>query len=166
MSVISNSIPSSTSTFMISETIFRITSAFNGTPFIVVSISIVVRLSIPIIEDIRSPPLITKLNLYLDFDSLSKNLSKKNICRTSCDLRFLECAIFLILPFKLSELIIYSTSVYFLISSSMPRTLLYLIRFLIFLSLLLKYLVIAPINICLSIFFLSETISQIHLSML
>ena len=47
-----------------------------------------------------------KLNIYSDFDSLSKNLSKKNICKTSYGLRFLEFAMFLILPFKLSEPII------------------------------------------------------------
>ena len=60
----------------------------------------------------------------------------------------------------------YKTSIYFLISSSIPRILLYLIRFLVFFSLLLKYPVSALIKICLSIDFLFKTISQIHLSML
>ena len=81
--VISNSMPSSTTVFIILEMTFRIISSFNATPFTVVSISIVVRLSMPIIEEISNPPLMIKLYLYSDTDNLFKNLSKKNICKTS-----------------------------------------------------------------------------------
>ena len=90
----------------ISKIMFLMASSFKGIPFTVVSISIVVLLSMPIIDEISNPPLITKLNLYLELDNLYKNLSKKNICKTSCELKLLLFAMFFTLPFKLSELII------------------------------------------------------------
>ena len=67
--------------------------------------TIVVLFSTPIKDDIGNSPFITKLFLYFDFDSLSKNLSKKYICRTYSDFKFFFSARFLILPFILSILI-------------------------------------------------------------
>ena len=99
MSFISNFIPSSTLIFIISSTISFIFSSFRGMPFMVVSMSIVVLFSMPIKDDMRNPPFITKLFLYFDLDSLSKNLSKKYICKTSCDFRFFFSAMLLILPY-------------------------------------------------------------------
>lgn len=76
MSFISNLIPSSTLIFIISSTISFIFSSFRAIHLMVESMSIVVLFSMPIKDDIRNPPFITKLFLYCDLDSLSKNLQR------------------------------------------------------------------------------------------